>query len=103
MVSRITAAESYVREAGESMKGMGLLVAQQVSWHNIAMSLIDPGRPILNEFYKKGCQAKSSSSTGGREDFCLEIQPTDGMCPSIALERFCSGLFALPVGFIFRW
>src|ERR1035437_1079952 len=27
-------------------------------------------------FYKKGCQEKSSPSTGGREDFCLEIQPT---------------------------
>src|SRR5260370_42468728 len=30
----------------------------------------------LNEFYKKGCQEKSSPSTGRREDFCLEIQPT---------------------------
>jgi hypothetical protein len=59
--------------------------------------------PILNEFYKKGCQEKTSPSTGGREDFSLEIQPTDCKCPSIALERFSSGLFALPVGFIFRW
>ena len=58
---------------------------------------------ILNEFYKKGCQEKTSPSTGGREDFSLEIQPTDCKCPSIALERFGSGLFALPVGFIFRW
>ena len=31
---------------------------------------------MLNEFYKKGCQEKSSPSTGRREDFCLEIQPT---------------------------
>jgi hypothetical protein len=30
----------------------------------------------VNEFYKKGCQEKNSASTGGREDFCLEIQPT---------------------------
>jgi hypothetical protein len=60
-------------------------------------------RPPLNEFYKKGCQEKSSPSTGGREDFSLEIQPTDCKCPPIAFERFCSGLFALPVGFIFRW
>ena len=29
-----------------------------------------------DEFYKNGCQEKSSSSIGGREDFCLEIQPT---------------------------
>jgi hypothetical protein len=58
---------------------------------------------ILNEFYKKGCQEKTTPSTGGREDFSLEIQPTDCKCPSIALERFGSGLFALPVGFIFRW
>src|ERR1035441_10683700 len=29
----------------------------------------------VNEFYKKGCQEKSSPSTGGREDCCLEIQP----------------------------
>jgi hypothetical protein len=31
-----------------------------------------------NEFYKKGCQEKTSPSTGGREDLCLEIQPTVG-------------------------
>ena len=59
--------------------------------------------PQVNEFYKKGCQEKTSPSTGGREDFSLEIQPTDCKCPSIALERFGSGLFALPVSFIFRW
>ncbi len=41
---------------------------------------------ILNEFYKKGCQENTSPSTGGQEDFCLEIQPTDCKCPSIALE-----------------
>ena len=29
----------------------------------------------VNEFYKKGCQEKSSPSTGG-ENFFLEIQPT---------------------------
>ncbi len=56
----------------------------------------------LNEFYKKGCQGKTSPSTGGREDFSLEIQPTVRKCPSISLEGFCSGLSALPVGFIFR-
>jgi hypothetical protein len=30
---------------------------------------------ILNEFYKKGCQEKSSASTG-RSRFFLEVQPT---------------------------
>jgi hypothetical protein len=60
------------------------------------------GTPV-NEFYKKGCQEKTSPSTGGQEDFSLEIQPTDCKCPSTALERFGAGLFALPVGFIFRW
>jgi hypothetical protein len=30
----------------------------------------------VNEFYQKGCQEKNSPSTGGREDVCLEIQPT---------------------------
>jgi hypothetical protein len=29
--------------------------------------------------------------------FCLEIQPTVCKCPSIAVERFCSGLFFLPM------
>src|SRR5271154_2238183 len=45
---------------------------------------------------------KSSPSTGGREDFGLEIQPTDCKCPSFALEGFGSGLFVPPVGFIYR-
>src|SRR6202051_1242068 len=29
----------------------------------------------LNEFYKKGCQEKSSPSTGGREDFVSRSSP----------------------------
>ena len=53
-------------------------------------------------FYKKGCQGKNSPSTGGREDFSLDIQPTVCKYPSISLDGFCSGLSALPVGFIFR-
>ena len=40
----------------------------------------DPTKPHLNEFYKKGCQEKSSPSTGWREDFRLEIQPTACEC-----------------------
>src|SRR5258707_8923705 len=48
------------------------------------------------EFYKKGCQEKSSPSTGRREDFCLEIQPTACECaPRFAREVRC-GLFAYP-------
>jgi hypothetical protein len=50
----------------------------------------------VNEFYKKECQEKSSASTGGREDFGLEIQPTAVSAPD-SLERFCSGLFAIRV------
>src|SRR5216683_7743967 len=57
----------------------------------------------LAEFYKKGCQEKSSPSTGRREDFCLEIQPTACECaPRFAREVRC-GLFAISVAFIFRW
>ncbi len=51
---------------------------------------------------KRDVKKKGSSSTGDREDFSLDIQPTVRKCPSIALEGFCSGLSALPVGFIFR-
>jgi hypothetical protein len=51
----------------------------------------------VNEFYKKGCQEKSSPSTGEREDFGLEIQPTAVSVPPDSLERFCSGLFAIRV------
>jgi hypothetical protein len=43
-------------------------------------------------FYKKGCQEKTSASTGGREDFGLEIQPTV-YCALDALEGF--SLFCL--------
>jgi hypothetical protein len=52
----------------------------------------------VNEFYKKRCQEKTSASTGGREDSCLEIQPTAVSVPPDSPERFCSGLFAIPVG-----
>jgi len=41
---------------------------------------LGPGRARegagVNEFYKKGCQEKSSASTGGEISF-LEIQPTE--------------------------
>src|SRR2546421_6496303 len=52
---------------------------------------------VISGFYKKGCQEKSSASTGGREDFGLEIQPTAVSVPPDSLEGFCSGLFAIPV------
>jgi hypothetical protein len=59
---------------------------------NIATSLM-----TLNEFYKKGCQAKTSPSTGDRV-ICLDIQPT--VCASAPAIR--PGGFALD-GFPFRW
>jgi hypothetical protein len=55
-------------------------------------------RGQVNEFYKKGCQEKSSASTGGREDFGLEIQPTAVSAPPIRSRGFFSGLFAVPLG-----
>ena len=67
--------ESYAGKTGKSMKAMELTVSQKGSWRKIAITLIDPGSPILNEFYKKGCQEKSSPSTGGREDFVSRSSP----------------------------
>jgi len=52
----------------------------------------------VNEFYKKGCQEESSASTGGREDFGLEIQPTAVSVSPDSFERFFSGLFAVRLG-----
>jgi hypothetical protein len=43
---------------------------------------------MVNEFYKKRCQEKTSASTGGREDFCLEIQPTAVSVPPIRWRGF---------------
>src|SRR3984893_17387630 len=40
---------------------------------------------------RRDVKKKSSASTGGREDFCLEIQPTAVSVPPDSLERFCSG------------
>src|SRR5258708_27290310 len=55
----------------------------------------------LDEFYKKGCQEKSSPSTGRREDFCLEIQPTAcERAPRFAREVRC-GLFSISAAFSF--
>jgi hypothetical protein len=46
-------------------------------------------RDRVVRFYKKGCQEKNSASTGGREDFGLEIQPTVCKCaPSIRSRGF---------------
>ena len=56
-------------------------------------------RKTLNELYKKGCQEKTSASTGGREDFGLDLQPSVGVSPPHFVEGFCSGRFALPVVF----
>jgi hypothetical protein len=49
---------------------------------------------------KRDVKEKTFASTGGREDLCVStVQPT---APDL-IERFCSGLFAIPVGFIWRW
>jgi hypothetical protein len=57
----------------------------------------------VNEFYKKGCQEKSSPSTGGREDFCVSrSSPLTVSAPRFRLSGFA--LACLPfLGFIFRW
>src|SRR6266436_1495473 len=46
------------------------------------------GASSVNEFYKKGCQEKSSASTGER-GFFLEIQPT-------VVSRLWRGLACCP-------
>jgi hypothetical protein len=56
----------------------------------------------VNEFYKKGCQEKTSASTGGREDFGLEIQPT-AYCALDALEGFLCSVCSSSHGLIFWW
>ena len=43
----------------------------------------------VNEFYKKGCQEKSSPSTGGREDFCVSrSSPLTVSAPRFRLSGF---------------
>jgi hypothetical protein len=44
----------------------------------------------VNEFYKKGCQEKSSPSIGGREDLVSRSSPL-----SVSAHRFRSRGFAL--------
>jgi len=63
------------------------------------------GHPLLrlDEFYKEGCQEKSFSSTGVREHFCLEIQPTSlSEYPSTCARGFASEFFHSGT-FIVRW
>ena len=50
--------------------GAGRILSRRTT--GLVLSL---GEGWLNEFYKKGCQEKSSASTGGSKLF-LEIQPT---------------------------
>jgi hypothetical protein len=47
---------------------------------------------------RRDVKKKSSASTGGREGFCLEIQPTAVSVPPDSLERFCSGPVCHPCG-----
>jgi hypothetical protein len=53
---------------------------------------------VLNSFLDEGCQEKSSASTGGREDFGLEIQPTAVSVPPDSLERVLLWLVCHPCG-----
>ena len=70
---------------------------------------IGRGRVPVNEFYKKGCSIKRDVKKKvlprpeAEKILVSRSSPLDYKCPPIAFERFCSGLFALPVGFIFRW
>jgi len=54
--------------------------------------------PILNELYKKGCQEKTSASTGERAPG-FDLQPTVYVSASRFAPGFCSGRFALAVVF----
>src|SRR5271170_5026157 len=63
---------------------MGMIAGRQ-------LRMTSGGR--VNEFYKKGCQEKTSAATGRPRGFCLEIQPTVGFV-------LCSG-FAFPLRFHF--
>ena len=49
----------------------------------------------VNEFYKKGCQEKTSASTGGREHLCLDIQLTVWRSVPRFAQGFYSGWFSL--------
>jgi len=62
----------------------------------------NPGHRV-NEFYKKGCQEKTSPSTGGREDLCLEIQPTVCKRAPRFARKVLLWLVCHSLGFIFRW
>ena len=46
------------------------------NWRTSLFPRLECGGVGVNKFYKKGCQEKSSPSTGGARRFCLEIQPT---------------------------
>ncbi len=65
----------------------------------VALHSVNPNRDAVNEFYKKGCQEKTSASTGGREDMCLDLQPTVCASAPRCAQGFCSGWFSLPVVF----
>jgi hypothetical protein len=47
---------------------------------------------------KRDVKKKSSASTGGEKILCLDVQPTAVSVPPDSIEKFCSGLFAIPCG-----
>jgi hypothetical protein len=52
---------------------------------------------MVNKFYKKGCQEKTSASTGGEK---IVVSRSSPLCrvPPDWLERGCSGCWLLPTG-----
>ena len=52
---------------------------------------------------KRDVKKKVSPSTGRREDFCLEIQPTACECAPRFAREVPLGLVCISVAFIFRW
>ena len=52
---------------------------------------------------KKDVKKKVPPRPEAEKIFVSRSSPLSVSVPLDSLERFCSGLFAIPVGFIFRW
>jgi hypothetical protein len=52
---------------------------------------------------KRDVKKKNSPSTGRREDFCLEIQPTACECAPRFAREVPLWLVCISVAFIFQW
>ena len=79
-----------------------LLCTIKLSEWGQRLYLRDIGSPVpVNEFYKKGCQEKSSALTGGSRLF-LEIQPTVFGYPEDAWLGVHSRKLSQPMGALFE-